>query len=371
MKFSCEKYILQNAITVTSRATASKSPIPSLEGLLIEASNEIKITGYDLKKGIYTFIDADIEEQGKLVLNSRLFSEMIRRFPDGIVSVSSDASGMTTIKCGKSEYSLMGIDPNDYPELPSIENEIKISIPQNQLKSMINETIFAVADNDNRPIYTGTLFEIENNILSLVSVDGYRLALRQEKIDGFKENEKISFIVPGIALNDIEKICGEDEDAVISIGEKHISFEIDKTVVVSRRLDGEFLNYKKAIPEKFKYEVVITKDDFMKSVDRVALIINEKTKNPIRLNFNDGKVDIKCTTPLGKAEDVCMFDGNCENLEIGFNDKYLMDALKAAPSKKIKVSLNNGSSPCTITSADDEENKYNYMILPVRLHASE
>jgi len=339
MNISCEKFVLQNAINISSKAAALKSPIPALEGLLLETKNDntLRITGYDLKKGIYNEIDVTVDEPGSIVLNSRLFGEMIRRMPDGIVQIKEDpTNGMVTISCGKSEYSFMSIDSKDYPELPSIENTDKIIIPQKQLKTMINETIFAVAEDDNRPIYTGILFEIENGMLTLVSVDGYRLALRQESIEC---SENASFTVPGNTLSDVERICGEEGNAIISIGEKHISFEIGNTVVISRRLEGEFLNYKKAIPENFVSSVVVDKEEFLKSVDRVALIINQKAKNPVRLVFKDGFINIKCTTPIGKAEDFCSFSGNCDEIEIGFNDRYLIDALKAAPSRKNKNSF--------------------------------
>lgn len=183
MKFSCEKFLLQNATATASRAAAAKSPIPALEGLLIEAGKDVKITGYDLKKGIYTYLEADVAEPGSLVLGARLFGEMIRRMPDGIVSISSDETGMVTVKCGKTEFSFMSIDASDYPELPTVSDGETVTLPQKMLKSMINETIFAVSDNDSRPVYMGTLFEIDGSELTLVSVDGYRLALRREKLE--------------------------------------------------------------------------------------------------------------------------------------------------------------------------------------------
>jgi len=368
MKLSCEKYLLQNAISIAMRATANKSPIPALEGILIEAGQNIKITGFDLKKGVYTFIEANVEEPGSIVLNSKLFGEIIRRLPDGIVEISTDLRGMTNIKCGKSEFSIMGIDSNEYPELPEVDNEKHIELPQNILKKMINETLFAVSDNDSRPVYMGTLFELENSTLTLVSVDGYRLALRRENVEE-ANFDKYDFIVPGSALSDIEKICNENDNVLIDVGTKHISFKIGETTIIARRLEGDFLNYKKAIPENFKNNIVVEKTEMLKAVDRVALLIDEKTKNPIRLIFGDGTINFSCTTPLGKAEDICLCEGSIENLEIGFNDKYLMEALKNAPADKLKVSLNTGSSPCILSSPENDN--FVYMILPVRLRAGE
>ena len=368
MKFSCEKYLLQSACGIASRAAASKSPIPALEGLLLQARDRLTVTGYDLKKGIYTQLEAEVKEQGSVVVGARLFGEMIRRLPDGIVTISTDVNNNVNVKCGKSEFNFMGISPEDYPEMPVVDGVNNIALPQKILGSMINQTIFAVADNDMRPIYTGALFDIEGEELTLVAVDGYRLAKRSEKLESAKM-ENCSFVVPGSALADIERICGDSEELVkISVGAKHISFSIGETVVVSRRLEGEFLNYKKSIPESFKYTVKVDRGEFMSAIDRVALIVSERNTSPVRMSFNDGNIDCLCVTPIGRAEDVCTCEGSGEGLQIGFNDRYLKDALKAAAKEELNVCLNSASSPCIITAADGSEN-FTYMILPVRLHA--
>ena len=368
MKFSCEKYLLQSACGIASRAAAGKSPIPALEGLLLQASDRLTVTGYDLKKGIYTQLEAEVKEQGSVGVGARLFGEMIRRLPDGIVTISTDINNNVNVKCGKSEFNFMGISPEDYPEMPVVDGVNNIALPQKILGSMINQTIFAVADNDMRPIYTGTLFDIEGEELTLVAVDGYRLAKRSEKLESAKM-ENCSFVVPGSALADIERICGDSEELVkISVGAKHISFSIGETVVVSRRLEGEFLNYKKSIPDSFKYTVKVDRGEFMSAIDRVALIVSERNTSPVRMSFNDGSIDCLCVTPIGRAEDVCTCEGSGEGLQIGFNDRYLKDALKAAAKEELNICLNSASSPCIITAADGSEN-FTYMILPVRLHA--
>lgn len=368
MRFSCEKYLLQSACGIASRAAASKSPIPALEGLLLQAKDWLTVTGYDLKKGIYTQLEAEVMEQGSVVVGARLFGEMIRRLPDGIVTISTDVNNNVKVKCGKSEFNFMGISPEDYPEMPVVDGVNNIALPQKILGSMINQTIFAVADNDMRPIYTGTLFDIEGDELTLVSVDGYRLAKRCEKLESAKM-ENCSFVVPGSALTDIERICGDSENLVkISVGAKHISFSVGETVVVSRRLEGEFLNYKKSIPESFKYTLKVDRGEFMAAIDRVALIVSERNTSPVRMSFNDGSIDCLCVTPIGRAEDVCTCEGSGEGLQIGFNDRYLKDALKAAGKDELNICLNSASSPCVITAADGSDN-FTYMILPVRLHA--
>ena len=369
MKFSCDKNLLQDAVNVTCRAVPSKSPISSLEGLLIDCGDRVRITGYDLKKAIYTEFDADVVQFGKIIINARLFSEMIRRLPDGIVVITSDDSNNINIRCGRSEYNLMGYDVKDYPEIPKFDTLNNISIPQNMLSKMIEKTIFAVSKDEVRPIYTGSLFEIIGNTLTLVSIDGYRLARRTETVESNNNMEDCSFVVPGFALTDIQKICDSSEDPVhICVGEKHISFTIGDTVVITRRLEGEFLNHRKSVPDEFSYEITVERQELISVIDRVALMLSERAGNPVRMTFNDGSIDCLCVTPIGKAEDICTCQGSAEGMLIGFNDRYLTDALKAADGDTIKVCLNSSSSPCVIKASDGSED-YTYMILPVRLHS--
>ena len=368
MKLSCEKYLLQAAITVASRAAASKSPIQALEGLLLQAEGDLKITGYDLKEGIFTHVPADVAEAGSVVIGARFLGEMIRKLPDGVVTLSTDGGTSVKVKCGRSEFNFMGMSAEDYPEMPGVEGLNTLSLPEGTLRSMINQTIFAVADNDVRPIYTGTLFEKKGSELTLVSVDGYRLAKRCETLEQ-GEGAACSFVVPGTALSDIERICEDKEEPVsIAVGAKHISFTIGDTVVISRRLEGEFLNYRKSIPENFRFVVGVDRGELMSVIDRVALIISERNSSPVRMFFNDGSIDCACATPIGKAEDVCGCEGSGEGLEIGFNDRYLMDALKAAGTDALQMCLNTASSPCVVRAADGSD-KFTYMILPVRLRA--
>ena len=368
MKLKCEKAVLQSAVTICSRAAAAKSPIPALEGILLEAGEDLRITGYDLKKGIYTNIEAEISEPGSVVLDAKLFGEMVRRMPDGMVTIDSAVNLMTTIRCGKAEFSFMGMNSEEYPELPSVDGMKSYTMPHSTLKSMISQTIFAVSDNDSRPVYTGSMFEIENGFVTLISVDGFRLAVRRDKIEG--DNEHNEFIVPGAALSDVERIStGNSEEMItISVGGNHVSFRIGRTVIVSRRLEGDFLNYRKAVPTEFKKTLKVSRDELLRAVDRVALIIDEKTKNPVRITFNDGLIYCLCMTPIGKAEDVCFCEGNGGGMEIGFNGKYIIEALKAAPADELLICLNTTSSPCVMLPTDGSED-FKYMILPIRLRA--
>ncbi|MGI5936774.1 MAG: DNA polymerase III subunit beta [Oscillospiraceae bacterium] len=370
MKFSCEKYLIQAAVATASRAAAGKNPIPALEGLLIEAGHDVRITGYDLKKGIYTNFPADVSEPGSIVLGAKLFGEIIRSLPDGIVKISTKQGNVTKITCGNAEFSIIGTDAEDYPELPELDYQSAISLPQKALRGMIEQTIFAVSDNESRPVYTGSLLEVENDELTIVSVDGYRLALRREAIDR-SDVEKTSFIVPGGALSDVEKICSDSEDPVkIIVGSKHVSFTVDDTVLISRRLDGEFLNYRKSIPSEFKVNVKAERAALGKVVDRVSLIIDDKVKNPLRCTFGDDEIRILCVTSLGRAEDVCPVEGQGGDLEIGFNNRYLQDVLRIAPADKLLLRLNSGTSPCVVMP-EDESDSFLYMILPVRLRVGD
>ena len=367
MKFSCTRSELQTAVSIAAKAASAKSPIPALEGILIETTlNGIKLTGYDLKKGIYTSIDAAVTEQGSIVLGARIFGDIVRSLPEGTVTVRTENNNVF-INCENSDFSIIGTDAADYPELPSIDAKTGVKIPQKLLGDIIRQTIFAVSDSEARPVYTGELFEIADGLLTVVAVDGYRLALRREPVEGVEGEH--SFIVPGSALSDLEKLCGVSEDSVeIHLGSKHISFTIGDTVLVSRRLEGDFLNYKKTVPTSFRVEVRADRYFLQRTVERVSLIIDDKIKNPIRCYFGENEIRVVCATALGKAEDACIVEGEGGDLEIGFNNRYLLDALKAAPAEEICVCLNTGASPCVITPADGEQN-FLYMILPVRLKA--
>ena len=371
MKFTCEKLMLLSAILTASRAAVSKSPIPLLEGLLIEAENDkVRITGYDLKTGIVTSLPAEVEKVGGIVLNARLFGEIIRKMPGQYVTISVNSGYAAEISSEMSDFEILGSPTSDYPELPAVEEQDTIEISETILKKMISQTNFAVSDNDSRPIHTGALFETMDNELTVVAVDGYRLALRRESLD--RENiPELSFVVPGAALTEVERIISDGDGQVsLTLGSKHILFKIDETTLISRRLEGEFLNYKNSLPQQAKFKFKVEKDELISAVERVSLIISDKLKSPVRCVFGDGVVKLHSASALGKASDECVMSGDGENLEIGFNDKYLLEALKAAPADDILLELNSGVTPCIIAPAD-ESNNFLYMILPVRLKAYE
>ena len=370
MKFSCEKALLQAAISTTSRAVSPKSSIPALEGILLEAGDELRLTGYNLETGIRTTVPADIQSSGTLVLGARLFGEIIRKLPDDMVTFSAE-NYMVNIKCGMSEFNILGTDPEEFPELPTVEYQNSFLIEQQKLKSMISQTLFAVSDNESRPIHTGSLFEIEGDSLTVVSVDGYRLALRHETITQREGAESFSFVVPGAALNEVEKICADTEEtASVTQGARHIMFKIGDTMLVSRRLEGEFLAYRQAIPRNNTIHVEGDTKLLLASIDRVSLIISDKLKSPLRCIFDNNLLKISTKTAIGDAADQCPLEGDGGGLEIGFNNKYLMDALKAAPAERIRLEVSSGVSPCVILPTGEDEN-FLYMVLPVRLKAGE
>ena len=333
MKFSCEKALLQNAINTTSRAVSPKSAIPALEGILLEADHELRLTGYNLETGIRTTVPAEIKTPGTLILGARLFGEIIRKLPDDIVVFTAEHY-MVNIKCGLSEFNILGT-------------------------------------NETRPIHTGALFELEDKELTMVAVDGYRLALRRESVLEKTGEASFSFVVPGAALNEVEKICAPTEEPVtVAQGARHIQFKVGNTILVSRRLEGEFLAWRQAIPRNNSIQVQGETKALLAAIDRVSLIISDKLKSPLRCIFDDNMLKISTKTAIGDASDQCPIQGSGSGLEIGFNNKYLMDALKAAPAERVQLELTTGVSPCVILPAEGEEN-FLYMVLPVRLKAGE
>lgn len=370
MKFSCEKLTLQNAISTTSRAAAAKSSIPALEGLLLQCEDGIlTVSGYNMQTGIRTRFSVEEGEGGALVLPCRLFGDIIRRMPDDTITFSSDAaSSVVHLSCGDADFDILSLSADDFPELPEVEEKYSVSIPEKLLKAMIQQTSFAVSTNEARPIHMGELFEIGDNALTIVAVDGFRLALRREQLDHI-EGGAFSFVAPGTALNEVEKICEElDTCVTITLGQRHILFEMGETELICRRLEGEFLDYKNAIPRHNPINVLVDNKVMLESLDRVSVVISEKLKSPVRCIFEKDSVHLSAKTANGDAKDVCRIDGDGQGLEIGFNNRYLMDALRYAPASQVKLEMNTGISPAILVPTDGEDN-FLYMVLPVRLKA--
>ena len=370
MKFSCEKVLLQSAITVASRAVAQKSSIPALEGLLLHADRELTVSGYNMQTGIRTRVSAEVSAGGDIVLNARLFGDIIRRMPDDVVTFTADDKQMVHLSCGDADFDILGLSAADYPDLPEVEDEYAVSIQQKTLRAMIEEVAFAVSTNESRPVHTGALFEITDKGLTMVAVDGFRLAVRREPLEKI-EGGAFSFVAPGAALNEVKGICGDVEDlASVTLGKRHILFEVGSTELICRRLEGEFLDYKNAIPRKNPISVIADTKSLIQSIDRVSVVISEKLKSPVRCMFENDKVFLSAKTGNGEAKDVCRLAGDGGGLEIGFNNRYLMEALRYAPADMVRIELNTGVSPAIIVPTDGEE-KFLYMVLPVRLKSAE
>lgn len=372
MKFSCEKAILQAAVTIAGRVVAPKSSIQALEGVLIETDPlGLCLSGYNLETGIITKVSADVAESGAIVLSARLFSEILRRMPDDVVSISTEGFSVH-IQGGPTSYDIMGSSDEDFPDLPSVNDGSGLTIAQGDLRSMIGQTIFAVSDNESRPVHTGALFEANGQELTIVAVDGYRLALRREKLLSQEETETLSFVVPGAALKEVEKICTDSDELVtVTQGDRHVTFQIGGTLLVARRLEGEFLNYRQTIPQNNAITLEADTADLQRSIDRASLIINDKLKSPLRCKFDDGVLSITSRTAMGSAFDSCPIGGDGKGLEIGFNNRFLMDAVKAAPAQRVRLELNTATSPCLILPQESGTDNFLYMVLPVRLRASE
>ena len=366
MKFSCEKALLQSAINTASRAVSTKSSIPALEGLLLQADHHLTVSGYNMQTGIRTNVDAEITEQGVLVLNAKLFGDIIRKLPDDVLVFASDDKYNVRVTCGDAFFEIQGISAADYPELPEVEDQYSVTMKQNVLRAMIAQTSFAISTNEARPVHTGSLFEVNSEGLTVVSVDGFRLALRREKLEKF-EGGAFKFVAPGSALGEVEKICDDSEEpAVITLGNRHLLFEVGATQLICRRLEGEFLDYRTAIPRNNPLTIYVEKRGMINSIDRVSVVISEKQKSPVRCIFDEDRVYMSTKTGNGEAKDVCRVTGNGNRLEIGFNNRYLMEALRYAPADEVKMELNTGISPAIIVPKEGEEN-FLYMVLPVRL----
>lgn len=369
MKITCNTQNLLEAVLNVQHAVSNKSCLTALEGILVKTDqNEITLCGYDLELGITTQIEANVEEEGGIVLGAKIFSDIIRRAPDDKITISTDDKLIATINSGNSKFSIIGIQKEDYPTLPEFDSHSQIKINSNTLKSMIRQTIFAVADTDEKPINTGTLFDIKNGEINLVSVDGYRLAKRTEKIA--EQDCNIKFVVPGKTLSEILKLIPDSDDEIkISVGKKHIIFTNEKYCIISRLLEGDFLDYNSAIPTEKTTELLINTKEFIESVERASLVITDRLKSPIRCIFSENEAKISCITALGRANDEFPVTTTGKDLEIGFNNKYLLDALKNSDTDQIKVHVNGPLSPFKILPTDGES--FVFLVLPVRLKAGE
>ena len=370
MKFTCEKSVLVNAISVASRTVAAKNAISALEGIYVKAGMHLYLSGYNLETGITVTVPADISEEGECVMPARLFFDIIRKLPDEEVSVSVDEGFKVSIRCGISSFTITAMSAEDYPELPDVEFENAVKIPQRELRDLISGTIFSVSENQARPIHTGCLFEVADDSITVVAVDGYRLALRRWKAEA-PIGRTLKFVVPAAALKEAEKILGDtDETCTFFLGSKHILFTIGEATLVCRLLEGEFLDWRRVLPQNQPIKLAVNVAKMTDSIERVGLIISEKLKSPVRCRFGENSADFRSVSTIGEAHDVCQIAGDGQDMEIGFNCRYLLDALRAIPDSECSLELVNGLSPIVMNPCDGS-GRYSYMVLPVRLKAGE
>jgi DNA polymerase-3 subunit beta len=369
MKFTCDRQKLNEAVLNVQRAVSSKSSIPALEGILLTAkTNAVQLCGFDLEIGMTTEIEADVEEEGSIVVGAKLFGDIVHRLPAQKVTFSADDKQITQIKSGEAKFSITGISAEEYPEFPKINSEKSAKLPSKILKGMIRQTIFAVAENDAKPVYTGTLFEISDGKVRLVSVDGYRLAIREEKVS---DKEKASFVVPGKTLNEVMKLLSDSDDEVeLLIGMRHIMFHIGNYTVISRLLEGDFLDWHAAIPKESSTEVRVSVPEFISSLERVSLLITERLRSPARCTFSsDGSIRLSCATAIGRANDRLPATISGNKVEIGFNNHYMLDALRNTECDEVRISLNGPLSPITIRPCEGDS--FLFLVLPVRLKSGD
>ena len=366
MRFTCEKSMLVMGLNIASRTVAQKSSLSVIEGILCKAGAGLQLTGYNMETAISYEIEAEIQDAGSCILPAKLFGDIIRRLPEGPVTVHVDENFKVSIRAGYASFTISAESAEDYPELPDVNSGRSVLIPQNALKELISGTIFAVSENQGRPIHTGVKFEVEENTVSAIAVDGFRLARRTWHTDS-PNGREMRFVVPAAGLKEVEKILTDtEEEAAFTLGPKHILYKIGNATLICRLLEGDFLDWRKVVPTNCPVKLVAHVSDLAASIERVGLIVSEKYKSPVRCVFDNQVLQLRTNTTIGAAEDRCSIAGDGKGLEIGFNVRYLADALRAIPSEEVTLELTNGLSPIVLTPVE-EKYDFSYMVLPVRI----
>jgi len=369
MKVICEKEKILKGINSVINGVASKTTMPVLEGILIQTNdNELKLTSYDLEIGIEYILEANIEEQGNTVVNAVMFSEIIKRLPSSEIKISLNENNLLEIECEGSLYKLATMNSDEFPELPKISVDNSIEIEQTVLKNMIRKTIFAVSTEENRPIFTGCLFEVNEGKLNVVAVDGYRLAIKSNELNN--NIKTFSSVIPGKTLNEVNKIISDSFDTVkIGISRNQALFEMENCKIVTRLLDGEFLKYSNTIPQNWETRIKVNKNNIQNCFERISLIssssIEKEKKYPVKIHIEVGKVTISCANQTGDAKEEIFVDTEGKELDIGFNPRFFLDALKAIDDEEVYIEFGTNRSPCIIKPIENGD--YIYMILPIKM----
>ena len=366
MKLICSKSNLLRGVNIVSKAVPTRTTMAILECIFIDAStNEIKLMANDMELGIETRVEGEIAERGVIALDAKIFSEIVRKLPDSDVMIETDTSFKTVISCEKAKFNIVGKSGDDFSYLPYIEKNDAIVISQFTLKEVIRQTIFSIADNDNNKLMTGELFEIIENELKVVSLDGHRISIRNIELKNNYENKKV--VVPGKTLQEISKIVpgGVDDDVLIYLTDNHIVFEFDTTTVVSRLIEGEYFRIDQMLSSAYETKVIVNKKELLDCIDRATLLVKEGDKKPIIMNITDGSMELKINSFIGSMNEDIDIEKEGKDILIGFNPKFFIDALRVIDEENVSLYMVNPKAPCFIK---DDEGKFIYLILPVNFN---
>ncbi len=364
MIFTCEKQKILEGISIVQKAITGKSTMPILEGIYIKASGStLTLIASDMDVSIQTLVEATVIQEGSMVIDAKIFGEIIRKLPNSTIKIEIIENQLTKITCEKSVFDVVYMNSNEFPELPEINEQLKISVNQNILKNMIKGTSFAIAQEETRPILQGILFEVKNKNLNLVALDGYRLAIKSEFLDNDMD---IEVVIPGKTLNEVSKILEDVDDIVdITFTNNHILFNLEKTKIISRLLEGKFINYNSLLPQEHKLLVNVNRQELQNAIERASLMAKDGNTNLIKLDIQQDNLIITSNSQLGKVREEISIKLQGDEIEIAFNSKYLLDVLKNMEQNEVIMKMTSGISPCVI----EEENNGNakYLVLPVRL----
>lgn len=362
MWFTCKKEILQEGINIVARAASNRTTYPILEGILIKAiENKVILIATDLDFGIETEIDATVNEHGSIVINSKLFLDLIRKLPNEDITLKVNDKNVN-ISCKNSEFNIIGNSPEEFPTLPQINENTMYEIKKDILKNMIRQTIFAVSQDETRPVFTGILFEVKDDVLSFVALDGYRLSVKKEVIEGLSV---INAVIPGKTFSEISKILDIKGDTVkITFTPNHILFNLDGTKVISRLLEGEFINYRQIIPNEYRLKVNVNREEFLRSIERASLLARDGKSNLIRFDIKEGNIIITSNSQLGNVYEKINVESEGDDVKIAFNAKYFLDALRIIEDDEIILEFSTNVSPCIVKKHTGDD--FIYLVLPVR-----
>lgn len=367
MKLVFTKSNLNKAVGIVMKAVPTRTTMNILECILIDATtNEIKFTGNDMELGIETIVEGEIIEKGKIAIDAKLFSEIVRKLPDNDITLTTDSNNNALITCEKSKFNIAGKSGDDFSYLPAIIKDKMITLSQFQLKEVINQTIFSIAINDSNKMMTGELFEVNEGTLKVVGLDGHRIAIRNIKLEGRSDDVRV--VIPGKTLQEISKILNADAESFVNIyfTNNHVLFEFDQTHVVSRLIEGDYFKISQMLSNDYETKVSINKKEFLDSIDRANLLIREGDKKPIIINILNGLLQVNVNSAIGALNEDIDIDKEGKDIMIGFNPKFLMDALRVIDDENVTMYLVNHKSPCFIR---DKEENYIYLILPVNFTA--